>query len=214
MRTYHENLESDSKFCGFNWLCGNGFSCSDPNTSEKEIFSCSADTDPMTSQLFCGASMYCEDETCTSFLCTDFTSCTFEQQCVQGHCVGLNQTTSCTDDNQVLCHGTCIYPMTSNTYCGADENCQNYKTCTGNQTCSQGDCVTPNDQVTCLAAGQVKCGNQCIYPMTSNTYCGADENCQNYKTCTGNQTCSQGDCVTPNDQVTCLTDQHCCPTTF
>lgn len=53
---------------------------------------------------------------------------------------------ACPTPGFVECQGTCIDPMTSDIYCGANEDCENYSVCVANHmVCNQGICMTsPN----------------------------------------------------------------------
>ncbi|MBR4984120.1 MAG: hypothetical protein IKY83_00065, partial [Proteobacteria bacterium] len=43
--------------------------------------------------------------------------------------------------------------------------------------------------------GEVVCGNQCVDPLTSVYFCGANEECMNYSVCTEDQACVEGKCT-------------------
>ena len=53
--------------------------------------------------------------------------------------------------------------------------------CKENKTCQNGVCVDNSEQPkNCSTPGYVMCNNACIDPMTSNQYCGANEQCKGY----------------------------------
>ncbi|MBO4351699.1 MAG: hypothetical protein J6A01_12265 [Proteobacteria bacterium] len=67
----------------------------------------------------------------------------------------------------------------------------------------------------CEIEGQVRCGDACIDPKTSQAYCGADEKCEHFTACGENQSCSEGKCTavkpaTGEDEqpVSCETGEH------
>ena len=55
-------------------------------------------------------------------------------------CVDSQPPQECKTDGLVKCDGTCIDPKTSNIYCGANENCENYTSCKDTETCTEGRC--------------------------------------------------------------------------
>ncbi len=83
-------------------------------------------------------------------------------------CSGMDVSAVCTDsckDNEFECAGTCIDPMTSDTYCGSTD-CSIHQ-CDKEQSCRSGECV-------CLDENLVICedGGKCIDLMTSIDNCG------------------------------------------
>ena len=144
---------------------------------------------PKTNNTYCGA-----DENCKQFTtCDDLL-----EDCREGACVPKTsvQPKSCQTAGQIMCGDVCVDPLTSLAYCGADENCEHYTACDAlSQNCSAGTCVnkSPEPQP-CQTAGQVKCGDVCIDPLTNQTYCGADAKCEHYTTCGDKQSCEGGTC--------------------
>ena len=62
--------------------------------------------------------------------------------------------------------------------------------------CKDGYAITTSKtcEKFCKINGQVKCGEECIDPATSQDYCGADEKCGNYTPCGDYQICENGKC--------------------
>lgn len=60
------------------------------------------------------------------------------------------------------------------------------------------------NESSCKTEGLVKCGSQCIDPMVSLQYCGANEYCENYVACKNGETCFEGRCR----PATCNDDEH------
>lgn len=123
------------------------------------------------------------------------------------------QESSCKTVGFVNCNGTCINPITSSEFCGANEYCEGYVNCGTNQICQAGHCVA--NETTCSTDGDVLCDNRCIDPMTSNKYCGADEHCKGYTECTDDTSCQNGTCQktqSPEEPdpptVECKTNEH------
>ena len=109
------------------------------------------------------------------------------------------QQDECNEPGYVKCGESCINPLISREYCGADESCQGFTKCGSNESCKSGVCTKngtgPSVKPTCSVEGAVSCNGRCIDPKTEKQYCGADENCLNYKTCSETQTCNEGRCV-------------------
>ena len=99
---------------------------------------------------------------------------------------------SCNAPN-VVCDGQCINPRVSDDYCGADSSCGSFDKCVGDKHCVRGVCVSKPEK--CPTAGEVKCGNICIDPKTSNDFCGADDACDYFDKCESFETCRNGVCV-------------------
>ena len=62
--------------------------------------------------------------------------CTIDQICQNGKCVDK----PCSTQGYVRCDGTCIDPMTSNAFCGANESCEGFENCGDSKSCTQGRC--------------------------------------------------------------------------
>lgn len=113
---------------------------------------------------------------------------------------------------------TCNNPGTANAYCSNSTTAQLQTTCTSGQVCSNGTC----NNVTCSTNPQ--CGTDsfigspfcqgnnvyrnyktyiCNNPGTSSSYCSNSTTAQLQTTCTANQTCSGGNCITNNLVVSC-----------
>lgn len=122
-------------------------------------------------------------------------------------CDDDKDTSACPTPGQVKCDGTCIDPATSSQYCGANASCEEFTACTGNETCQEGHCQPSSQEgsdTKCQTAGFVKCNGICIDPNESNSYCGANENCENYEVCSPTQTCTNGHCL----KTPCKQDEH------
>ena len=115
------------------------------------------------------------------------------------------QESSCITPGFVKCGESCVDPATSIQFCGANENCEHYEICGSEQICHAGHCTdNPQEDDTCKTEGFVKCGDTCIDPRTSNHYCGANENCENYEVCKAADSCFEGRCR----PTKCETDEH------
>ena len=112
-------------------------------------------------------------------------------------------TFSCIDPF-VKCGDSCIDPMTTNEYCGADHACAGYVVCDAGETCTNGFCVNPANA--CPTAGQVKCDGTCIDPQTSSEYCGANIVCSDYARCSADRECVSGRCVPRKETDFCPAD--------
>ena len=63
----------------------------------------------------------------------------------------------------------------------------------------------------CQFPGYVNCKGSCIDPASSSQYCGANEQCENYKVCGENEACRNGKCE-PTSLCThnkCAPDEYC-----
>ena len=56
--------------------------------------------------------------------------------------------------------------------------------------------------------GKVKCGDKCIDPKTSDEFCGADENCENYEACESPMACTKGKCEEQAVVTECKENEH------
>ncbi len=138
------------------------------------------------------------------------TKCKTDEICSQGRCQGSCQS------GEALCNGSCINPMTSRYFCGADASCSSYTPCSEFENCISGNCVLSSCQNTeetiCSENNQKVCVN--IHGSNTN-HCGAcgavcaskeatKASCQNGQ-CT--YTCDSGmsNCGSPNDPL-CLSE--------
>ena len=160
--------------------------------------------DPNVNNAYCGAKGLCNSESKDD---EDYKgmACPSGNVCSEGKC-GITCVAG-----QIKCGNKCIDPLTNNTYCGAKGLCnseskddEDYKgmACPSGNVCSEGKCG-----ITCVA-GQIKCGNKCIDPLTNNTYCGATGDCTGYNSgvsCPSGNVCSGGSChiACPGMQVLC-----------
>ncbi len=207
-----------NKFCGADENCENYDVCSpdeycdfgfcksnlspEPTCDIHGYVRCSDECiDPMTSNLFCGA-----DENCTHFeICQD------AQNCEQGKCTPeIPNMSSCEFSWQVKCNGECINPDVSQEFCGADENCENYDVCSPDEYCEFGFCKSNlSPEPTCDIYGYVRCSDECIDPMTSNLFCGANENCDLFQICNSYETCEQGVCQSVHTPCENINEVRC-----
>lgn len=119
--------------------------------------------------------------------------------------------TTCCSAGETCCGGVCVHISSSGANCGA---CGNQ--CGANEACCGGTCtdITTN----CNCGG---CGNQCT---GQNGYCTNQSgsyvcagSCAEYNYCSGNGTCSNGQCVCRSGyggsscQPICSTDADCGP---
>ncbi|MBQ8037589.1 MAG: hypothetical protein IJ268_11400, partial [Proteobacteria bacterium] len=51
---------------------------------------------------------------------------------------------ACKTEGYVSCNGTCIDPMASNQFCGANTYCENFVACKDTETCFNGRCRPTN----------------------------------------------------------------------
>ena len=211
----YTNFDSDNMNCGScGNICRNNTSCIDGKCSiaDKSKVLCNGEyINPENDPRYCGAKGTCSDADISS---NDYrgTRCDdLRPLCANGRCV------STCIGNQILCDGKCIDPNVNNAYCGAKGLCnseskddEDYKgmACPSGEVCSEGTC-----DITCVA-GQIKCGNKCIDPLTNNAYCGAKGLCnseskddEDYKgmACPSGNVCSEGKCG-----ITCVAGQIKC----
>ncbi|MBQ8035932.1 MAG: hypothetical protein IJ268_02975, partial [Proteobacteria bacterium] len=113
------------------------------------------------------------------------------------------------DEGQVVCGDKCVDPKTDKGYCGANESCQNYVACQGEQVCIDGqcaECLDENCEVFCIGdacnpedkcgPGQIICDGDCVDPLTDSNWCGAYDACVGGKACReGEEVCVGGECV-------------------
>ena len=138
------------------------------------------------------------------------TKCGADEICTQGACKDKCQ------PGEVICDGSCINPMTSRNFCGADASCSSYIACSESEVCISGKCVllscgNENDS---LCAGKDQ--NVCVDIHGSNpNHCGAcGFVCADRETAKA-AGCSQGQCIyTCNDNMLNCgsdTDPMCLP---
>ncbi len=82
----------------------------------------------------------CTDGTCVVSSCTDGYHLTTTNSCEP-------DPQGCEIAGQVKCGDTCIDPLRSAAYCGADEHCEHYTACSDNYLCSDGACKYDYDSV-------------------------------------------------------------------
>ncbi|MCS6858045.1 MAG: hypothetical protein NZM37_10080, partial [Sandaracinaceae bacterium] len=90
----------------------------------------------------------------------------------------------------VNCGGRCINPNTDPQFCGADQACQGYRSCRGQELCIDGQCRLDCDP------GYINCEGYCVNPLTDPRYCGAREpDCQMGSACPPGRFCALGRCA-------------------
>lgn len=114
--------------------CGDGFLC----TGGQCLINCQPDlvecnglcTDPLTSQVHCGASGDCLNENAGS-------ACAAGETCYFGECTLLCQA------GMIVCDGLCTDPLSSNAHCGATADCLDDNAgelCEPGSFCTDGEC--------------------------------------------------------------------------
>ncbi len=102
--------------------------------------------------------------------------------------------TRCKSNDQIVC----IDPMTNNSFCGADSDCQNYSTCVEGEMCINGTCTlkycTDGVSVICTTSQPPACINIKASDAQNCGSCGYDcsKHPQNHAS---SNTCSSGDCL-------------------
>lgn len=96
------------------------------------------------------------------------TQCGKDEICLQGECKAKCQ------PDEVICDSSCINPQTDKKFCGADESCSNYITCSEFEDCIDRKCILTScqneDETICTENDQ----NICVDIHGSNpNHCGA-----------------------------------------
>ena len=214
--------------CGTNGFTGNAF-CQDGNVFRN--FTTYACNKPGTAESFCSNS--------TTAQLTK--ACGTNQTCNNGSCVSLNIACGSNSDcgtngltGNAFCQGNSVYknfityscnnPGTNQSYCSGSYTPQLVKTCSPNQTCTNGSCTTQsiacNNNSECGANGYIGspfCQGNSVYknyithtcnnPGTTQSYCSNSSLSQLTQTCSGNQTCSSGACH--NIVIACNQNSDC-----
>lgn len=155
--------------------------------------------DPLSSNLFCGASGDCEGVNAGSV-------------CDRGNvCTSEGCRTSCTP-GLIICEGQCINPQNDNKFCGATEGQCSEKKCPSGEVCTGGSC-----SASCLS-GQVLCNGKCIVALSDNNHCGAKGTCEGSDSsdinfvgerCPSGQLCSGGTCSASCGREYTICDETC-----
>jgi hypothetical protein len=211
------NAYTGSPYCQGNNVYQNykTFTCNNPGTANS---SCSNSTAAKLKNTCTG------NQECSNGQCINQTiACSTNSQC------GTNAYTGspyCQGNNvyQNYKTYTCNNPGTANSYCSNNTAGKLKDTCTGNQTCANGSCV--NQTINCCTNAQ--CGTNaytgspycqgnnvyqnyktftCHNPGTANSYCSENTAGKLKNTCTGNQECSNGQCI--NQTIACSTNSQC-----
>ena len=199
--------KTNKSYCGADASCANYSDCAAQgktcengacvggtvNECEPGKVKCGTDCiDPNTSDAFCGADASCQH----------YTACVDGKTCVGGACSSKPEDGKCSD-GLVKCGEACIDPDSNNAYCGADDSCEHYVDCAKDgKTCENGACVGSGPANDC-DPGKVKCGEDCIDPMTDNDHCGADAQCENFTACVDDKTCVGGECSSKPEDGKC-----------
>ena len=136
---------------------------------------------------------------CSNGICSE--SCSGSTTLCKGSCIDKSAThvSSCNassitcetnyeDVDGIVTNGCEVNLVTDNNHCGTKNN-----KCTNGRTCSNGTCSCPNNLTYC------KTGNStyaCIDKLSSNQYCGCDQNSQGNNCTISGQICTLGMCAT------------------
>ena len=148
--------------------------------------------DPLTDNVFCGASADCAGENVG-------VACEAGTICSGGECA-----TNC-QAGFIECGGRCVDPMSNNAFCGASADCAGDNVgvvCPSGTICGDGVCA-----VTCPSI-LVACGGTCVDPRSNPTFCGARGDCLEDNagvTCAGGEVCSGREC-----EVSCQEELLAC----
>jgi hypothetical protein len=155
---------------------------------------------PSSDQTYCGAVGNCQGA-------NDGENCALTGRlCSSGACA-----VSC-PSGQINCGGNCVAPSTDATHCGAAGLCDGSPGNSQGSDCSAVGQVCTSGSCAC-GGGLLKCGagaGTCIDPNSNPTYCGATGACGNGgggagATCTANQACVGGSCLTLAAKVVFVT---------
>ncbi len=188
--TNYVNCAAEGRTCVIGVCIGSGTPTNDCDPGKVKCGSTCID--PLIDNNFCGANAKCEG----------FIACVDGKTCAGGECSAKPVDGKC-PEGQVKCGEVCIDPQTNKSFCGADANCGSYSNCAADgKTCEAGACVGGAPINDC-DPGKVKCGADCIDPLTNNKYCGADAACQNFTACIDGKTCVGGECSEIPDAGKC-----------
>ena len=199
---YCASTQSDNLNCGACGVaCGAGQACSNGQcavTCAQGLLNCGGScVDPLTNNLHCGAMTDCMGSNVGA-------QCTQGTVCAAGACL-----TSC-QVGFINCNGTCVDPLSNNTYCGASAGCGLADAGSAGTACAAGSiCSVGLCQLSCQA-GTIDCSGTCINPSSNNTYCGASLGCgvdagSSGTPCPPGALCTNGQCA-----VTCVVGQVLC----
>lgn len=180
---------ADNRHCGAcGSVCDPGEVCAGAGTCalscQAGLIDCNGTCiDPMTDDAFCGAS-----GDCVGFndgnVCEDGFKCDGAGQCALSCQAGLLE-----------CNGTCIDPLSDNTFCGASADCTGANAgaiCSDGFKCNgAGTC-----ELTCQP-GLVECSGTCIDPLSNPMFCGASDPCATDPgvQCAAAEACVGGTCA-------------------
>lgn len=154
--------------------------------------------DPGSDRNYCGASSSCAGDNAGE-------ACADGEVCADGVCA-----TSCPAP-LIQCGSTCVDPATNRNFCGASEPCdadedaENDGTiCAAGDVCADGICG-PN-----CAEGTLRCGDECVNPLTNREFCGANGLCDSDETsgvaCSPSEVCVEGSCTCAGGTLRCGED--------
>ena len=190
--------EDNSAPCNDDNVCTVGDQCGDGFCQPGEMLDCNdgnvCTDDSCNSQLGC-------QHTPNNEICDDQNTCTTDDLCVDGTCVGSG-TLEC-DDGNVCTKDVCL----------PDGGCEHVATLV---PCSDGDPCTVNDQCeqgACVSGQSVECddGNVCTDDSCSDGGCVYEPlagPCDDGNACTEGDWCKAGSCI-PEDAVDCDDGNHC-----
>ena len=203
-----QHCDAETETCLEGETCGDSFCTSHQHCNYltgrcEEGVKCGSNI--CKSPKFCdSSSLSCKTgKTCGDSLCTE------TQICEDNHCL------SCGEDD-LICNGECVDPLTSMTHCGASgARCQYSpgSKCFEGQFCDSGTCKCYTGVDCMIGYGKMDCGpdqlvctgeyiHACVENKTSLEYCGCNSLGRGTK-CTDlphtvNNTCEEGKC-----QITC-----------
>lgn len=215
--------------CGDGLVCDGQGECG-PQCAASELWCSAACVNPLSDGKHCGgcgtecgASLFCNDGKCAPDCAASHVACgiecvdpmTNEEHCgATADCVGRNAGEVCSAPfacragaceincmaGQISCDGSCINPLTNDTFCGASLTCtaQNRgQTCATGYACEAGVC-----RLQCQGK-EIPCAGSCIDPDSDERFCGASDYCEGGdvgQECESGSLCLLGMCRAPDGQ--------------
>ena len=200
-----QHCDAETVTCLEGDTCGDSFCTKDQH--------CNYVTEKCEDGVRCGSNIckspkYCDSSSLsckTGQVCGD-SLCTANQVCSD------NQCHSC-GENELICKGECVNPLTSTSYCGASGSSCQYSLgtkCFDGQFCDSGMCKCHTGVDCMIGYGEIDCGpaqlvctgeriHACVENKTSLEYCGCN-NLGRGTRCidlphTVNTTCEEGKCL-------------------
>jgi uncharacterized repeat protein (TIGR01451 family) len=206
----------DSPICQGNdvWQNYKTYTCNNAGTTSS---SCSNTTE-LKKKTDCTANQTCSNGSCNeqNITCSSNSQCGTDGHITDPYCKG-------NDVYKKYRTYTCNNAGTANSYCSNSDAEQKVQDCGVNQTCSNGSCN--NQNIACssnsecgtdVAINSPYCQNNKVYQNyktytcnsagTASSYCSNSTESRLQTTCTGNQTCSNGNCgnsCTDNSYLQC-----------